>query len=96
MVSNTVDDCLRRQIDRKILKSKFQAFTVNAGLYMAFKHCISFATDLAANFGCDPIRIMPDITSKLCAQLSEIAVQFNSHLSRRRFLGQVVYLDPLI
>ena len=32
---------------------------------MAFKHHISFATDLAANFGCNRFRIMPDIVSKL-------------------------------
>ena len=33
--------------------------------YMACKHRISFATNLAANFGCDQFRIMPDIVSKL-------------------------------
>ena len=32
----------------KILKSKIKARPVNAGLYLAFKHCISF---VAANFG---------------------------------------------
>ena len=32
---------------------------------MAFKHCILFATILAANFGCDWFRITPDIVSKL-------------------------------
>ena len=32
---------------------------------MAFKYCFSFATDLAANFGCYRFRIMPDIVSKL-------------------------------
>ena len=32
---------------------------------MAFKHSISFATDLAANFGCNRFRITPDIVSKL-------------------------------
>ena len=39
----------------------------NAGHYsdMAFKHHISFATNLAANFGCIRLRIMPDIISKL-------------------------------
>ena len=31
---------------------------------MAFKHRISFATDLAANFGCYRFRIIPDIVSK--------------------------------
>ena len=38
---------------------------VNAGLRMAFKHRIWFATVFAANFGCDRFRIMPDIISKL-------------------------------
>ena len=33
--------------------------------YMTFKYSISFATDLAANFGCYRFRIMPDIVSKL-------------------------------
>ena len=45
--------------------SKIQARPVNAGHYMAFKHSISFATDWAANFGCDRFRIMPGIVSKL-------------------------------
>ena len=31
---------------------------------MAFKHRISFATVLAANFGCDQFRIVPDFVSK--------------------------------
>ena len=55
---------------------------VNAGHYMAFKHCISFASYLAANFGCYLFRIMLDIVSKLlraaiwilCAVLFESAI----------------------
>ena len=39
--------------------------TNNTGHYMAFKHHISFATDLAAKFGCFRFRTMPDIVSKL-------------------------------
>ena len=50
---------------KKIFKSKIEARPVNAGHYMAFKHCISFATYLAANFGCNRFRITPDIVSKL-------------------------------
>ena len=65
MVGNTVDECLQRQIAQKIFKSKIEARPVNAGHYMAFKHRISFATDLAANFGCNRFRITPDIVSKL-------------------------------
>ena len=38
--------------------------------YMAFKHCISFASDLAANFDCDQFRITADIDPKLlCAAI---------------------------
>ena len=40
-----------------------EACLINAGLYMAFKHCISFATDLAANNICYHFRILPDIQS---------------------------------
>ena len=37
----------------KYLQIEFEARLVDAVLYlMAFKHRISFATDLAANFGC--------------------------------------------
>ena len=38
---------------------------INIGLYVAFKHHISFATVLAANFGCNQFIIMPAIVSKL-------------------------------
>ena len=65
MVSNTVDDCLLCQIAQKIFKSTVEACPVNAGQYMAFKHRISFATDLAASFACHRFKIMPDIVSKL-------------------------------
>ena len=43
-------------------KSKLALSTL---ITKAFKHRISFAPDLAANFGCDQFRIMPDIVSKL-------------------------------
>ena len=36
---------------QKIVESTIEALAVNAGLYIAFKHSFSFATDLAANFG---------------------------------------------
>ena len=50
---------------------------------MAFKHRISFATDLAANLGWNRFRIMPDIISKLlrAAIWSRCAVQFKSEQS---------------
>ena len=49
---------------KKIFKSKMEACPVNAGHYMSFKHSISFATDLAANFGCNRFRMVQDIVSK--------------------------------
>ena len=52
----------------KIFKSKFRkSKLVQSTLvtYIAFKHRISFATDLAANFGYFRFRIMPDIVSRL-------------------------------
>ena len=49
----------------KIVILKSGARQVNAGLYVAFKHRIFFETNLAANFGCDQFRIMPEIVSKL-------------------------------
>ena len=52
---------------------------------MAFKHSISFATNLASNLGCDQFRIMP-----------EVAVLFDLNLRRCPFLGQVVDLDLLL
>ena len=47
---------------------------------MTFKHCISFATNLASNFDCNWFRIKPDIVSKLlCAAIwSCCAAQFKS------------------
>ena len=39
---------------------------------------------------------MPDIVSKLLRPPSEVAVLFDSNLSRRPFLGQVVDLDLLL
>ena len=94
MVSNTVDECLQGQIAQKIFKSKIKASPANAGHNMAFKHHISFATDLTANFGCSQFRITPDIVSKLlhAAIWSRILVDvlLDLNLSRRPFLGQVV------
>ena len=47
------------------LASKREVCPANAGLYMAFKHSLSFGTVLAANFGHDEVRIMPEVVSKL-------------------------------
>ena len=55
-----------KQIAQKIFKSKIEACPVNAGHYdMPFKHHISFAINLAANFGCNLFSITHDIVSKL-------------------------------
>ena len=49
-----------------LVKSKIKACPlINTGLHTAFKHTISFATVLAANFGCNQFRIMPEIVAKL-------------------------------
>ena len=40
---------------------------LNAGLYMAFKHCLSFPTNLAAKLDCNRFRIISKIISKLQA-----------------------------
>ena len=45
-------------------KSKLVCLVLVSGHYMSFKHHISFATNLAANFGCYRLRIIPDIVSK--------------------------------
>ena len=58
--------------------------------------CISFATNCAANFGCNRFRIVPDIVPSFFALPSEVAVLFNLNLSRRPFLWQVVDLDLLL
>ena len=55
---------------------------------MAFKHYISFATDLTANFGWNQFRIMPDIVSKL---LRATVRSCCAVLSRRPFLWQVAF-----
>ena len=65
---------------KKIFRLKIKGSPFNAAQYMAFKHHISFATDLAANFGCNRFRITPDIVSKLlrAAIWSRCAVRFES------------------
>ena len=95
MVSNTVDECLQRQVAKKFFKSKIEARPVNAGHYMAFKHSISFATDLDANFG-SKSRLTSFPSSGFCAPPFEVAALFDSNLSRRPFLGQVVDFDLLL
>ena len=91
------DVCLQRHIAKKIFKSKIEARHVNAGHYMAFKHCISFATDLAANFGCNRFRIMPDIVSKLlrAAIWSRCAARLESEQTPFSWTGRR-YLDLLL
>ena len=56
---------------------------VNAGHYMAFKHHISFAANLAANFGCYQFRIKHSFQAfaRSHDEPSEVAALFNSNLS---------------
>ena len=61
-----------------------KARTVNAGLFMAFKYHISFATDFVANFGCDLFRIIPEIVEK---NLESEQTPF--------FFGQIVHFDEI-
>ena len=79
---------------QKIFNSKIEARSVNAGHYIAFKHGISFATDLAANFGCNRFKIAQDIVSKLLrsAIWSCCAVWFESE--QIPFLGQLRRFRP--
>ena len=78
--ATVLDECLQRQIDKKIFKLKIKACPVNTDHCMAFKHSIWFETYLAANFGCNWFRITPDIISKLlrAAIRSLCAVLFES------------------
>ena len=93
LVSNTEDDFLRRQI----FKLKIEACPVNAGHYTAFKHSISFATNLAANFGCYRFRIMPDIVSKLLRATiwSRCAVRFESEQTPFPRTGRISFATDL-
>ena len=60
---------------------------------MAFKNFISCATYLAAKFGCNRFRIIPDIVSMLlCASIcSDCAVSLESE--QTPFLKKVVTVD---
>ena len=69
---------------------------VLAGHYMAFKHRILFAIDLAANLGWIDSESRQTSFQSFFAPPSEVAVLFDSNLSRRPFLGQVVDLDLLL
>ena len=74
----------------KLVHCDVQSMQISAWL----SNLASFATDLAANLGCNRFRIVPYIVSKLWVPPSEEAVLFKWNLSRRSFLGQVVNLDP--
>ena len=67
---------------------------MNAGHYdMPFKHHISFAINLAANFGCNLFSITHDIVSKLMHAAIWSLWLFYLNLSRRPFLRQVIASD---
>ena len=61
--------------------------TLVSGHYMAFKHYISFATYLTANFGFIVSESCQTSFPNFCTQPSEIALLINSNLSRRPLLG---------
>ena len=92
MVSNTADDCLQRQIAQKIFNLKIKAHPVHAGHYIAFHlRPIGLQTLVAINS-----ESCQTSFPSFCAPPSEVAVLFDSNLSRRPFLGQVVDLDLLL
>ena len=82
------------QIAQKIFKSKIEARPVRAGHYMAFKHSISFATDLAANVDCNRFRITSDIVSKLLRATiwSSCAVLFESEQTPFPWTGSISFV----
>ena len=85
---------LEYQITKKVSKSKIEARPVNADLYMAFKHRISFATYLVLD-AIDSESYQRSFPS-FCAPPSELAVLFDWNLSRHSILGQVVDLEVLL
>ena len=81
-----------------VFKLKIEAHPVNAGRWtccMAFKHSISLAINLAANFGFES-RLTSFPNFCLLHSGSEVAGLFDSNLSKGPFLGQVVHLDLLL
>ena len=49
----------------KNVEKENQSLSSQCSLYMAFKYCISLATNLVENIGCYQFSIMPEIISKL-------------------------------
>ena len=83
-------------IDSESCQTSFASFCVRTQkLCVAFKHCKSFVTDLASNFGCDQFRIMPGVVYKLLHApiRSRCAVWVESE--QTPFVRQVVDLDLL-
>ena len=80
--ATVLDECLQRQIDKKIFKLKIKACPVNTDHCMAFKHSIWFETYLAETL------VVIDSESRLtsfpssCALQSEVSVLFYLNLSR--------------
>ena len=96
LVSNTVDECLQRQIAQKIenQKSKLVLSTL----------VTSWLSNIAFHLRPIWLQSLVAIDSELrltsfpsfCAPPSEVAVLFDSNLSRRPFLGQVAFhLRPI-
>ena len=69
--------------NEKIFNSKIKASPVDEGLYIAFKHSISFATHLVASFGCYHFRTIPELALLLCRRLFlEMVVNFDLQLGK--------------
>ena len=84
-VRETVDDFFQRRKRTALNK----ACPFNAGLCLTLRHHFSFATYLAANFGCYDKAIDSESCQRsfslLCTLPSELAVLSNWYLSRRPF-----------
>ena len=77
---------------QKILKIRIGAHVLNAGLYMALKHHILFATNLPINSE----SYQRSFSKLLRAAIWSSCVLFNSNMSRFPFLRQLVHLDLLL
>ena len=101
LVSNTVlIDCLQRQIAKKIFKSKIKACPVILSMMITMWWHSNTACHLQLIWL--QTLVLIDSESRLtsfssfCVEPSEVATLFNSNLSRRPFLEQVVDWDLLL
>ena len=86
----SIADCSKKSSIKKIESS-----LDNGSLYLDFKRCISFATNLAAN-SVIYSESCQTLSPSVCTHPPEVAVLFNWNLSSRPFLVQAVDLDLLL